>query len=131
MLAQTGSGLSQPPKVDNSSHAGFPRGTGELHSEQAVSIRILGPGGRHGVNQIECCLASHEVLGKGLSIRQIGLPNLYPRLPGPFPARQFCRRANKTANHVAGVDQTRGEPSADITGGNGNRDALWGIEIGQ
>ena len=74
------------------------------------------------MNQVEGGLASREVLGQRPGVCQIDLPDLYSRIGGPRPAGEFRRRADKTANHVAVVDQTRRQTAPDVPGSSCDRD---------
>ena len=125
MLAEIGPSLTKTAEVDDTPQAGFPRGGRELQREVTIPVRILRACGSHGVNQVERCLASHEVSGKRSSVRQVGLADLDGRVCGPRPASEFPRRADQAANDVPVLDQPRRETASNVTGSPGNCDAFW------
>jgi hypothetical protein len=77
------------------------------------------------MNEVECRLAPFKIACDGFGVRKIRLPDLHSGILSPFAALQLRRRADETANGIAGIEQPRSETSANVTGGSGNRDTLW------
>ena len=82
--AEIRAGFAEPSEVDDSLHAGLASGSGEYRSEVAVLFRILRSGGGHGMNQVECRLASFEIACDGIRHPQDPFAGPPPGNPQPI-----------------------------------------------
>lgn len=73
-----------------------------------LPVGILCAGGRHGVNQVERCLAPREVRGKRWRVCQVGFADLDTRVRARIPARELLRRADQAANNTYPSSSRRG-----------------------
>jgi len=78
VFAEIRAGFAEPPEIDDSLNAGFAGADSERGGKVAVLLRILRSCGGHGMNQVECGLASIKIARDGFDIRKIRLADFYP-----------------------------------------------------
>ena len=72
--------------------------------------------GDHGMDQIVGLPAPGSCLFEGFKVQNIALNQFHPAMPGPGTAAYFPQAAPHGTHPIAGIEQRRDQPTADVAG---------------
>jgi hypothetical protein len=127
MLAEALAGLAKAAEVKDASHAGPLRRLGEPLGHLAVAAGVLAAGNDHRMDEVIRGFASCELFGQLVDVFEISLGDLEPGMIRPRPIAKLLGRSHDAADVVTGVEQSRHEPPADVTGGAGDENFADGV----
>ena len=122
MLAEVWAGFAEAAEVDDAPEAGLLGGEGELEGEVMVLSGVGGPGGGHGVDEVEGGGAALQVLGEGVGLGEVSGADFEVRVAGPVAGEEFAGGAGEAADVVSGFEEGVGEATANVAGGSENGD---------